>query len=126
MTAPTLSIHISTLPAGTLVAVGGEIDLHTAPQLQDAVDAAQHGPDRPLHLDMTDVSFCDCSGLNVLLRARTRGPVRIQGAQPILLHVLTLTGTRDMFLSPPSAQSELPARPRQRTHAESRRPEPAS
>lgn len=37
------------------------------------------------------------SGLNVLLRARTRSSVRIQGGPPILLHVLTLTETRDLI-----------------------------
>lgn len=126
MRVPALHIRISTLPAGTLLAVAGEIDLDTAPQLQNAVDAAQHSPDRPLHLDVAEVSFCDCSGLNLLLRARTRGPVWLRGTQPQLLQLLTLTGTREMFLSPPSPRPALPACPRQRTHAESRRSEPAS
>ncbi|MEU5137427.1 STAS domain-containing protein [Streptomyces californicus] len=117
MRPPALRIRFSAHPAGTLVAVSGEIDLHTAPQLQHAIDAAEHGPDNPLHLDMADVSFCDCSGLNVLLRARTRGPVWIRGARPQLLHLLTVTQTRDMFPSS-SAQPQLPARPRQRTHTD--------
>lgn len=123
MRVPTLRIRISTFPAGTLPAVGGEIDFDTAPQLQDAVDAAQHSPDRPLHLDMADISFCDCSGLNLLLRARTRGPVWPQGARPQLLQLLTVSGTREMFLSPPSPRPEYPACPRPRNHADSRQSE---
>ncbi|MFI5761789.1 STAS domain-containing protein [Streptomyces sp. NPDC051563] len=74
MTEPTLRIRVSALAGTMLLTVSGEIDLDTAPQLQDAVDAARPGPGRSLLLDMSGVDFCDCSGLTVLMRAGAANP----------------------------------------------------
>ncbi|MFE3991692.1 hypothetical protein ACFXPW_08375 [Streptomyces goshikiensis] len=48
-----------------------------------------------------------------VLRARARGTVRIRGARTQLLQLLTLSGIREVFISPPSPLPEpagLPAR----------------
>jgi anti-anti-sigma factor len=55
-----------------MLSVSGEIDLATAPQLTDAVDAALGNGARELWIDLTDTAFMDSSGLHALLAARRR------------------------------------------------------
>jgi anti-sigma B factor antagonist len=53
-----------------VVAVGGEVDPHTAPELEDALDkvTAGDGATRVV-VDLGAVSFLDSSGLRVLISA---------------------------------------------------------
>ncbi len=52
--------------------MSGELDLATSPQLQKAADEALADCPRGVEIDLGSVTFCDCSGLNVLLGARAR------------------------------------------------------
>jgi anti-sigma B factor antagonist len=54
------------------VVVRGEVDIATAGALTDAIDAAVRLSSGPFLLDLTDVTFFDSSGLQALLRARSR------------------------------------------------------
>jgi anti-sigma B factor antagonist len=71
-----LEVTVEELPrGGTLVRVGGELDLATTPELERAladVDSTQ-----PLVIDLTGCSFLDSSAVRVLLttakRAETGG-----------------------------------------------------
>ncbi len=68
-----LTIATSTGDDGTTLAVAGELDPATTPQLDDAV-AATLGVDgvRRVVLDLAEVGFIDSSGLSALLNARNR------------------------------------------------------
>jgi anti-anti-sigma factor len=57
-----------------VVAVRGEIDLVTAPQLEAIVEEAilDHGAPRPLLVDLVECTFMDSTGLAILLRAQDR------------------------------------------------------
>jgi anti-sigma B factor antagonist len=50
------------------VTVAGEVDLHTAPQLERALSQ----PARELVVDLVDCEFIDSTGLAVLIEARGR------------------------------------------------------
>ena len=52
------------------VAVRGDIDITTAPCLEQALDAAIRTSRGAFVLDLTDVEFLDSSALHALLRAR--------------------------------------------------------
>jgi anti-sigma B factor antagonist len=65
--------------------VRGELDLATAPQLAEAVDAVLATAPRSMVLDLTDTSFMDSSGARQLAwsaRRSTRGGVRLQVVCP--------------------------------------------
>lgn len=67
-----MSIDVHTEVLGethSLVRVGGEVDLATAPDLAAALDEAL-AAGRPIVLDLTDVAFIDTSGVRVMLDAR--------------------------------------------------------
>ena len=53
---------------GTVVVAGGELDIATAPQLEDVIEA-QTGY---VVVDLREVSFADASALHALLRAEAR------------------------------------------------------
>ena len=55
-----------------VVRLTGELDLHNAPTVRDALfAAAAEGPDR-LVIDLTAVEFIDSTALGVLIEARTK------------------------------------------------------
>ncbi|MDX3231975.1 STAS domain-containing protein [Streptomyces sp. ME19-01-6] len=98
-----------------VLALRGELDLEGAPVLERvAGEALARRPDR-LVLDCRDVTFCDSSGLNVLLRLHGRAGQA--GAQLVLAdissslrHVLRLTET-ERVLALAGTVDEALARP---------------
>ncbi|WP_431985142.1 STAS domain-containing protein [Streptomyces qinglanensis] len=60
----------------TVLEVGGELDISTAPLLASRLDALTAGPRPDLVLDLRPVSFMDCSGLSLLCRAKNRTAAR--------------------------------------------------
>ncbi|MDX6222204.1 MAG: anti-sigma factor antagonist [Frankiales bacterium] len=85
----------------TVVCVAGEIDIATVPDLRDALETALHQNDPRVILDLTGVSFCDSSGLALLVATRRRlpdgAPLRLVGAQPMVARVFQLTGLTQVF-----------------------------
>ncbi|MFF6992355.1 ANTAR domain-containing protein [Streptomyces sp. NPDC010273] len=101
---PSTFLEIVTRPAGarTVVVVSGEIDIDTEQTLQRALRLALARSSEGVDLDLTGAGFCDCSGLNVLLRVRrialTDGKtLRIRAAAPAVERLLTLTDTSSLF-----------------------------
>jgi anti-sigma B factor antagonist len=52
------------------VAVRGELDMGTAPQLEEALDSAVAATVGAFVIDLCDVSFLDSTAISVLMRAR--------------------------------------------------------
>ena len=52
-----------------VIAVAGELDIATAPRLCARLDATRTGRRPRLLVDLTDVDFCDSTGLRALLGA---------------------------------------------------------
>ncbi|MEW1635303.1 STAS domain-containing protein [Streptomyces sp. NPDC093801] len=93
-------------PGRAVVAVSGELDVDTGPQLTEATDALTL-PGLDLTLDLSAVTFMDSCGLNTLLRLRRRAcaegaMLRLCGAPQQALRVLDLTGTTGLFVLLPS------------------------
>lgn len=67
-----LSVGIQDLPEGTVVAVGGELDLLTAPQLAAVVDPILAVGHRHIAIDLTATSFMDSAGVHALVNISNR------------------------------------------------------
>lgn len=67
-----LGVHTVALERRALVVVVGELDQGTVGEVGTAVDACLSGRPERIEMDLSAVAFCDCSGLNGLLRARHR------------------------------------------------------
>lgn len=61
-----LDITIRSLVDCELVALAGELDCETSPQLADALTQASDSG-RPIVVDLTELQFIDSSGLHVLM-----------------------------------------------------------
>lgn len=54
-----------------VLVLAGEIDMHTAPGLRDRLFTLIEEDERlPLVVDLTDVTFCDSTGVNIAVAAR--------------------------------------------------------
>jgi anti-sigma B factor antagonist len=85
-----------------VVAVRGEVDLYTAPQLWETIDKAIADSPDQLVIDLSDVTFLDSSGLSVLVRAHKRlRPVQrtvvIRGATDQVYMALEMTKLTDVL-----------------------------
>lgn len=95
-------IHRRADGASTLVTLGGEVDVLTAPGVSAALDALT-GADRPdIVVDLRPVEFIDCSGLSALVRARRRaeehaGRVRLVCRDEFTMRTLRATRLTQCF-----------------------------
>jgi anti-sigma B factor antagonist len=69
-----LSLAIQDLPEATVVAVGGELDLLTAPQLAAELEPILTVGHRHIAIDLTQTSFVDSAGLHALVNISNRAP----------------------------------------------------
>jgi anti-sigma B factor antagonist len=101
-TNPALEVRDAPLSGAPGVAVTGDVDVATAPTLEEALDTSIRESAGAFVIDFCDVTFMDSSGVNVLLRARAllgrqeRDVVLICPPGGVL-HVLEVIGVADLF-----------------------------
>ncbi|MFF8844204.1 STAS domain-containing protein [Streptomyces sp. NPDC015127] len=91
----------ATGPGICRVTVAGELDVATAGDVRNVLNAAM-GSYRQIVVDLGALRFCDCSGLSALLAAartaRARGvELRLRAVPHYLARILRLSGTRGAF-----------------------------
>jgi anti-sigma B factor antagonist len=79
-----------------VIAVHGQADLHTAPELRNAITAALDGGATGLVVDLSEATFIDSMTLGVLLGAVTRlrpsgGKVAIVCSDPHIRRIFEIT-----------------------------------
>jgi len=81
---------------GIVVSVRGEIDLYTAPKLDQRLREIADDGYKQVQVDLSDVGYMDSEGIKVLLRLRnslgTDGLVTVKGASGTVLRVLQISG----------------------------------
>ncbi|MES4905496.1 MULTISPECIES: STAS domain-containing protein [unclassified Streptomyces] len=88
--------------AGQVLALHGELDLEGAPVLERVAGEALARRSDRLVLDCRGVTFCDSSGLNVLLRlhgraGRVGARLVLAGVPESMRHVLRITETERLL-----------------------------
>ncbi|MGI5248468.1 STAS domain-containing protein [Actinacidiphila glaucinigra] len=107
-----LGINVSEAPSRTTIALTGELDPETCPQVTTVTDELRlRGT--TLRVDLSGVTFIGSTSLNMLLSLRLRaeaegGTLELTGLQHQAERVLALTGTRDLFRSLPSVPPVAP------------------
>lgn len=97
-----LSLETREVDGRTIVAVGGEIDVYTAPRLRDEIsDLVGQGRHR-LIIDMEKVDFLDSTGLGVLVGGLKKvrahdGSMELICSQDRLLKIFRITGLAKVF-----------------------------
>jgi len=97
-----------------VIAVRGEIDLFTAPELKQALTDAIEGGQHRVVIDLTEVSFLDSTALGVLIgavkRLRSRGgALAIVNTDTSIAKTFEITGLDQIFTIVPSREEALAA-----------------
>jgi anti-anti-sigma factor len=104
-------------PAHTVIELDGEIDIATSPALRKRLRNALQQSEDVLILDLSRVSFCDASGLGVLvgIQRRTRQfgiTLRLAALRPRMIDLLQITGLDRSFTIHPTLSSAIVGRDR--------------
>ena len=86
-----------------IVAVGGEIDVYTAPKLRDQITELVSGGSYNIVIDLEAVEFLDSTGLGVLVGGLKKvrahdGSLELICTQDRLLKIFRITGLAKVFV----------------------------
>jgi len=107
-----LSLSTREVGSRTVVAVGGEIDVYTAPKLRDTITDLVAGGSYQLVVDLTAVEFLDSTGLGVLVGGLKKVRAHDGGLELVcnsdrLLKIFKITGLAKVFAIHESADAAL-------------------
>jgi anti-anti-sigma factor len=86
-------VVVEHLDGTVFVHLTGELDLATAPELEQVLDDVVARHSGAIMLDLSGLTFVDCAGLRPVHRVCSHvSNVRIVGATPFVHRVLSLTG----------------------------------
>jgi anti-sigma B factor antagonist len=99
--------------AYSIIAVRGEIDLHTAPRVQYAIERAAES-NGAVVVDMSGVAFMDSTALSALVRCKDSlqeqgTSLRLAAPSQAVDRIFSVTGFRDYFEIFPSREAAIPA-----------------
>ena len=97
-----LSLQTREVDDRVVVAVGGEIDVYTAPKLRDKITELVGAGVYQLVVDLEAVEFLDSTGLGVLVGGLKKvrahdGSLRLVCTQDRLLKIFRITGLAKVF-----------------------------
>ena len=97
----TLNVH-SEPPGFTVIELGGEIDVYTAPKLRERLVSLVDSGSYQLIVDMESVEFLDSTGLGVLVGGLKRvrnheGWIDLVCTQSRILRIFRITGLNRVF-----------------------------
>ena len=99
-----MDLSLSTRAEGehTVVVVGGEIDVYTAPKLREQLIDLVSAGSYHIIVDMENVEFLDSTGLGVLVGGLKRvrahdGSLRLVCTQERILKIFRITGLTKVF-----------------------------
>ena len=97
-----LSLSTHTVGEHTVLEVGGEVDVYTAPRLRERLIELVEGGARHVVVDLSRVEFLDSTGLGVLVGGLKRvraheGSLRLVCTQERILKIFRITGLTKVF-----------------------------
>ena len=97
-----MNVTIEPLPKGTLLAVEGQVDMHTSPELRTKLREVLEKKTSPVVVDLTKVGFIDSSGLATLIEAlqavgKYGGRLRLCGLTPAVKNLFKLSNLISIF-----------------------------
>ena len=110
-----LSLETRDVDGRTVVVVGGEIDVYTAPKLRDKITELVTAGHHTLLVDLEAVEFLDSTGLGVLVGGLKKvrahdGSLDLVCTQERLLKIFRITGLAKVFVIHETAEAALASR----------------
>src|SRR5687768_16088444 len=96
------TIEVRDGDALTTVALGGELDMASAPRLHEALSELITTGRQRILVDLDQLAFCDSAGLNAFVQADKHcaargGWLRLVGAQGHVARVMELSGVDEVL-----------------------------
>ena len=109
-----LSLTTREADGKTIVSVGGEIDVYTAPKLRDKISELVASGTYDIVVDMQQVEFLDSTGLGVLVGGLKKvrahdGALELVCNQDRLLKIFRITGLAKVFVIHETADEAVAA-----------------
>ncbi|GAA1897719.1 hypothetical protein GCM10009837_20050 [Streptomyces durmitorensis] len=113
MPLPQLNIYRHGKRNRALITLAGEIDLETVPLMRATFERCLRDGVRIIDVDLTPVTFCDCSGLNTFVEAflhssAAGGTLRLHYPPPMLARMIALTGCGFVLMGLPVVPRPTP------------------
>ncbi|MFD6277896.1 STAS domain-containing protein [Streptomyces sp. NPDC060209] len=111
-----LTITVRDAATGPVLEITGGLDHMTAPEIRRAVRHLALGAGQLLVLDLTDLEFCDSSGISALLTARNmateqNADIALAAVPANIIRILRIVGLdRVLTLHPDAATATEPDR----------------
>lgn len=107
-----LRLEVSERGSWSVLEVGGEIDVATAPRLREQLIALVNDEKYRIVVDLEAVDFIDSTGLGVLIgalkRVRTHeGDLALVCTEPRILKVFEITGLLGVFAVHPTVDAAI-------------------
>ncbi|GAB1338342.1 STAS domain-containing protein [Streptomyces sp. E-15] len=110
-----LAISTRPSPAGPVVLrLAGELDHCTGPRLRQAVEDALRGPGTGLVADLSELDYCDSTGMTVIITAYHRAlavgsSFSVGGLSPVMAQLFRVAGLDQILTLYPSVQDAVDA-----------------
>lgn len=109
-----LTLATRVVDGTTVVSVGGEIDVYTAPKLRDKITELVAAGAHKLVIDLEAVEFLDSTGLGVLVGGLKKvrahdGSLHLVCTQDRLLKIFRITGLAKVFAIYDSVEAAIAA-----------------
>jgi anti-anti-sigma factor len=108
-----LTVTIAPTGGSATLCIAGDLDFETTGRLVDAVSTviAEQLALREIHLDFTDLTFCDSVGLSGLIRVHRRAvaagvQLHLDERPAHLNRILDVTGTLEYLTTMPASSGE--------------------
>lgn len=112
---PVFDLSVESDGQTVIVSASGEVDMVTAPRLDEAASRAIEDAPPTLVLDLSEVTFLASAGISVLVRAKQaaaeRTDVRVVAAGSITLRPLQIMGLAEDLAIYPTRDEAIAARP---------------
>lgn len=97
-----MNVTVENLPKGVLLAVEGQVDMHTSPELRAKLRECLERKANPVVVDLTKVGFIDSSGLATMIEAlqavgKYGGRLRLCGLAPAVKNLFKLSNLISIF-----------------------------
>ncbi|HEU5157367.1 MAG TPA: anti-sigma factor antagonist [Streptosporangiaceae bacterium] len=111
-TDPALSVRVSELAGYAVVTAAGSIDFTTRATLEEHLEQALELTRLAVIVDLTDVEFCDSTGLNTFARIRRQATARgvvvvTAGLRDRVKDVFTMTRLTQAFYAQPDLETAI-------------------
>ncbi|MGW4599585.1 STAS domain-containing protein [Streptomyces argyrophyllae] len=114
-TGSTLAIATQAWPTGPVVLrVAGELDHHTGPRLRQTVEEVLRGPGTGIVADLSELEYCDSTGVTVLITACRRAEAlgssfSVARLSPAMTQLFRVVGLDQMFTLHSSVEEAVEA-----------------